>query len=85
MIMHGNPPNDPGPLLIIIDGRGGHQRVEMAHWLCRKAASRLGIDSDRIGLWPTESRPDLWSLPADRAIATLEALIRESQPPDEVI
>ncbi|MEC3953799.1 hypothetical protein VMT65_12235 [Nocardia sp. CDC153] len=82
MIMHGTEPTNPHPLLIIVDGRGGTSDAEAVEHHRRALASRLGIAAERIELWPTAPRPDLWSLRADRLTAVLKALISEPEPPD---
>ena len=62
------------PLLIFVDckgGRDGRATAEAFRAMCKS----LGLVGGRIGLWPSEIRLDLWSLPTDRLVEVLQELL----------
>ncbi|MBX5446662.1 type IV secretion system DNA-binding domain-containing protein [Sphaerobacter sp.] len=67
------------PLLIFLDCKGGSDGEATArkfYEMCRA----LGIASGRIGLWPSEVRLDLWSLPPERLCEVLVEMVKAAHP-----
>ncbi|MEV0344039.1 type IV secretory system conjugative DNA transfer family protein [Nocardia sp. NPDC050713] len=68
----------PRPLLVYMDCGGDYKTsrefVEMM--------GRLGVQPDRIGLWPDAAALDLWSLKPEEVTETLQKMVCPSAPSD---
>lgn len=68
----------PRPLLVMLDCGGdpktGREFVEMM--------ARLGVQPDRIGLWPDQAALDLWSLDAEQITEILQKTVCPVPPSD---
>jgi hypothetical protein len=58
------------PLVIFLDCKGGHDGRDTAEKF-RQMGKAMGLVGGRIGLWPSDIRLDLWSLPPERLAEVL--------------
>lgn len=62
------------PLLLFVDCKGGQDGVKTRREF-RAMCQAMGILPGRVGEWPSQVRLDLWSLPKERLVEVLGALL----------
>ena len=67
------------PLLIFIDCKGGSDGVATAERFAAMCRT-MGLREDRVGLWPSAVRLDLWTLPPERLTEVLVEMVRSDHP-----
>lgn len=68
----------PRPLLVFLDCGGDKNTAKRFV----EVAARIGIQPDRIGLWPDNTALDLWSAPAEEITETLQKMVCPTAPAD---
>lgn len=66
------------PLVVMVDCKGGPNAAEDG-WAFTDTMTGLGLDPDRVGLWPLETRLDMWRMNPRDLQETLHELAKTDQ------